>query len=96
MLHTLQQLLQPSPGLDYTLTALGQALCWQLCDGAGRGDDAIELTQAVPRLPHPLLELCRKTLEAGGQGAVGHVELLDESTGSGQSPRIWPLQEGEM
>lgn len=96
VLHAVQQLLQPLPGLAYTLMALGQALSWQLCDGAGRGDDAIELTEAVPRLPDLLLELIWETLEARGQGAVGHVELLDECTGPGQSPQIWHLwEEGE-
>lgn len=86
VLHTLQQLLQPLPGLAYTLTALGQLLSRQVCDGAGRGDNAIELTEAVPCPPDLLLELGRETLETGGQGAVGHMELLDESTDSGQSP----------
>lgn len=88
MLHALQQLLQPLPGLAYTLTALSQALGWQLCNGAGRGDNTIELTEAVPRLPDPLLELGWETLEAGGEGAVSHVELLDESTRPGQSPQV--------
>lgn len=93
MLHALQLLLQLLPGLAYTLTALSQALGWQLCNGAGRGDDAIEPTEAVSRLPDLLLELGWETLEAGGQGAVSHVELLDESTGPGQNSQVCHLQE---
>lgn len=47
----------------------------------------------MPCPPDPLLELSRETLEARGQVAVGHVELLDEATGSGQSLCIGHLQE---
>lgn len=93
VLHTLQQLLQLPPCLAHSPAALGQALCRQLFHGAGRGDEAVELTEAVARPPDLLLELRGEALEAGGQGAVGHVELLDEAAGPGQSPGVRHLWE---
>ena len=59
---------------------------WQLRHRGDRGDHAIELTDAVPSLLELPLKLCGEALEARGQAAVGHMELLDEVTGPGQSP----------
>lgn len=92
MLHTLQHLLQLPPCLAHRPAALGQALCRQLSHGTGRGDEAIELTEAMARLPNLLLELRGEALEAGGQGAVGHVQLLDEAAGPGQSLGVQHLR----
>lgn len=92
VLHPLQHLLQLLPCLPHGPAALAQALCRQLFHGAGRGDEAVELTEAVARLPDMLLELRGEALQAGGQGAVGHVELLDEAAGPGQSPGAWHLR----
>lgn len=91
VLHALQQLLQPLPCLAYALTAAGQTFSWELLHRGGRGDDAVELAEAVPCLPNRPLELSGQALEAGGQSAVGHMELLDEAAGPGQSPNAWHL-----
>lgn len=95
MLHAHQQLLQPPPGLDNAGMALGQAFSRQLRDGASRGDEAVELAEAVPCPPDLLLEFGRQTLEAGGQGAVGNMELLDEAAGPGQCAGIRYLSRRE-
>lgn len=91
VLHALQQLLQPLPRLAYALAALGQALGRQLRHGGGRGDNAVELAEAVPRLPELPPELGGEALEAGGQAAVGHMELLDKAADPGKSPGGWHL-----
>lgn len=93
VLHALQQLLQPLPRPPNALAALRQALSRQLGDGAGGGHDAVERAQAAPRLPHRALELGREALEAGGQGAVGHVQLLQEPAGPRQRPGGQRLRE---
>lgn len=83
-MQPVQKLLQPLPRLAHTLMARKQVLSGQLgvrAPGRGGCHQPIELTQALPRPAQPLLVLSSQALQPCSQPTVGHMQLLEGTTG---------------